>query len=80
MQKTELIVENVCPDCGKSACVQFLSIDGREVHINCLDCNRVYAAQVPPKPTKRSDNKSKAEGANTLEITRWRELGSFVRL
>lgn len=70
MQKTELIVENVCPECGTSACVQFLSIDGKEVHINCLDCNRVYAAKVPSARAMQ----------NTLEISHWRELGSFVRL
>ncbi|MFN2611183.1 MAG: hypothetical protein ABR507_10005 [Actinomycetota bacterium] len=75
MQKTELIVENVCPDCGRSACVQFLSVDGKEIHINCLDCNRVYAAAVPAKTTDAGGAKG-----NTLEVTRWRELGSFVRL
>lgn len=70
MQKTELVVKNVCPECGTSSCVQFLSIDGTEVHITCVDCNRVYAARVPTA-TKSGD----------LEIvTRWREVGSFVRL
>lgn len=70
MQKTELVVQNVCPECGTSSCAQFLSIDGKEVHINCLDCNRVYAAKVPPK----------SESGDLRVITRWREVGSFVRL
>lgn len=70
MQKTELVVQNVCPECGTSACVQFLSIDGKEVHINCLECNRVYAAQVPQRITS----------GQLQIITRWREVGSFVRL
>lgn len=75
MQKTELIVENICPDCGTSACVQFLSIDGSEVHINCLECNKVYAGKVPAR--KPADAKAKG---STLEISHWREVGSFVRL
>lgn len=66
MQRTQLVVENVCPQCGSSACAQFLSVDGREVHINCLDCNRVYAGRVPSTPK--------------TEVRRWREIGSFVRL
>ena len=70
MQKTELVVENVCPECGNSACVQFLSVDGKEVHLNCVDCNRVYAAKVPQK----------VKSGDLQIITRWREVGSFVRL
>lgn len=66
MQRTKLVVENVCPECGSSACAQFLSIDGREVHINCLDCNRVYAGKIPATPD--------------TQVRRWREIGSFVRL
>ena len=70
MQKADLVVKNVCPECGTSACVQFLSIDGKEVHINCLTCNRVYAARVP----------STAKAGDLQVIERWREVGSFVRL
>lgn len=66
MQRVQLVVENVCPECGSSACAQFLSIDGREVHINCLDCNRVYAGKIPSAPN--------------VQVQRWREIGSFVRL
>ena len=69
MQKAKLVVKNVCPECGTAACVQFLTVDGKEVHVNCLDCNKVYAARVPEK----------TEGDLTV-ITRWREVGSFVRL
>lgn len=68
MQKTELKVENICPECGASFCAQFLSVDGKEIHINCLDCNRVYAGKVP------------AGQGDLKVITQWREVGSFVRL
>ena len=69
MQQTKLVVKNICPECGTSSCVQFLTVDGKEVHINCIQCNRVYAAKVP------------AGGSGDLQvIERWREVGSFVRL
>lgn len=70
MQRTKLVVKNVCPECGTSSCVQFLSIDGKEVHINCVECNRVYAARVPES----------VQSGELQIITRWREVGSFVRL
>lgn len=70
MQRTELVVKNVCPECGTSACAQFLSVDGKEVHVNCLKCNRVYAAKIPVE----------AKPGELQVIERWREVGSFVRL
>lgn len=65
-QKTELVVENVCPDCGSSACCQFVSVDGTETHITCVDCNRVFATKMVP--------------SGDLKVRKWREIGSFVRL
>jgi hypothetical protein len=66
MQKTKLVVENICPQCESTACAQFMSVDGQEVHINCLDCNKVYA--------------SKMVASGNLQVRKWREMCSFVRL
>lgn len=64
-----ITVENICPRCSSGSCVQFLTVDGKEIHLNCIECNRVYSAEVP-QPTKPGE----------LHVTQWREIGSFVRL